>query len=203
LSLRTGEPRLRRLIDAIADTYELPRFSYKGETFTPGELLEGIVLTESSGDPRARRYEPHQDKVGRTDAPTDPDMPGRDDASHEDDASYGLMQVMGYNWRRILGLRPGTPIDFSAFAFDPVFSLRAGVLILVAELKAVYVSRPHADDSERVVRALCRYNGGPTGDQLVDVAGAGKQDLRRREYVDKVFTRCGQARADRIARGWR
>lgn len=201
MSLRTAEPRLRRLIDALADFHALPRFSYKGEDFTAGELLEGLVLTESSGNPLARRYEAHQDKAGRSDAATDADTPARDDAATEDDASYGLTQVMGYNWRRILGLRPGTPIDFGAFAFDPVFSLRAGIKILDAELKAVYSIHPHAPDAERVVRALCRYNGGPSGDSMVEIS-PGKEDLRRREYVDLVFARCRQARDDRRSRGW-
>lgn len=195
MSLRTGEPRLRRLIDAFADFYQLPRFAYKGEEYSPAELLEGLVLAESSGDPKARRYEPHQDR------PTDPDVPGRDDGAAEDDASYGLTQVMGSNWRRILGLKPGTPMHFDAFACDVAFSLRAGIRVLKDELHAVYVQRPHAPEAEQVVRALCRYNGGPTGDAMVEVR-PGVEDLRRREYVDKVARCAAIIRADRAAKGW-
>lgn len=197
--LRTGEPRLRRLIDAMAAYYQLPGLTYNGATFTGPELLEGLILTESSGDPAARRYEPHQDKPGRTDAPTDPDVPGRDDAGLEDDASYGLTQVMGYNWRRLLGLRPGTPVQFGSFAFDPAFSIRGGLRVLQDELVAVYRQHPHAGDDERMVRALCRYNGGPTGD-VIDPA---TNDLRRREYVVKVVNRAALAQADRRQKGWK
>ena len=201
MNLRTSEHRLRRLIDAFADFYQLPRFAYKGEEYSPAELLEGLILAESSGDPRARRYEPHQDRVGRSDAATDPDMPGRDDGGLEDDASYGLTQVMGTNWRRILGLKPGTPINFDAFAFDAAFSISAGIRILKDELFAVFVRAPHSPLAEQVVRALCRYNGGPTGDAFVEVKPAVK-DLRRREYVDRVAKSCSLARDDRRRLGW-
>lgn len=199
MSLRTSEDRLRRLIDAMAAYHQLPGLTYEGATYTPGELLEGLILTESSGDPHARRYEPHQDRAGRTDAPTDADMPGRDDGESEDDASYGLTQVMGYNWRRILGLRPGTPVRFGYFAYDPVFSIRAGLIVLQSELQAVYRQHPHAGDDERMVRALCRYNGGPTG----DVFDPDTKDLRLRGYVKKVVSRAATAKADRQQKGWK
>jgi hypothetical protein len=137
----------------MASFYQLPGLSCEGTAYSPGELLEGLILTESSGDPAARRYEPHQDRAGRTDAPTDPDMPSRDDGAAEDDACYGLCHVMGYNWRRILGLRPGTPANFSSFAYDPAFSIRGGLRELQDELAAVYRQHPHVGDDERMVRA--------------------------------------------------
>lgn len=201
MSIRTEQPRLRKLIDALAEFYGLPRFAYKGEEYSAGELLEGLVLAESSGDPQARRYEAHQDRIGRTDAPTDPDTPGRDDGDVEDDASYGLTQVMGYNWRAILGLKVGTPITFAAFAFDVTFALRAGIRIFKDALASAAIAHPGAVEGELVVRALCRYNGGPTGDALVDVGG-GHQDLRLRAYVDLVHSRCQLVRASRQAVRW-
>lgn len=195
--LATAEAPLRRLIDALATFYRLPRFVYRGEDFTGGELLEAMVITESSGRPTARRYEPHQDKAGRADAHTDPDLPGVDSGDTEDDASWGLLQVMGFNWRRLLGVPVGTRIDYAKFALDPVFALRGGIAVFVEEFSRLYRQNPQMPEAERVVRALCRYNGGPTGDALVD------GDLRRRVYVDKVAANARLVRASRFANGWR
>jgi hypothetical protein len=195
--LRTSEPRLRRLIEAKAALHGLPRFAYRGNTYTPGTLLEGLVLTESSGDPRARRYEPHQDKAGRTDAPTDPDRPGIDDEDFEDDASYGLCQVMGYNLRHLVGVPPGTRMSFT-WAYDPDVNLWAGCMVLTRDLAQVYREAPHASESERCARALARYNGGPTGDDPTGPGGA----MRLQAYVDKVAQRCQTAHLDRQLRSW-
>jgi hypothetical protein len=70
------------------------------ERFSAAQWLAGFVLTESSGRPDAKRYEPHQDRARRRDAAADPDTPDRDDGQLEDDASHGLKQVIGYNGRR-------------------------------------------------------------------------------------------------------
>lgn len=197
--LATAEPRLRRLIDALAAFYGLPRFVYRGEDFSAGELLEAIVQTESSGRPNARRYEPHQDRPGRADASKDADRPGVDSGDFEDDASWGLCQVMGYNWRAILGLQDGTPINFARFALDPVYSMRAGIAVFVDDFNRLYRQNPQMPEPERVVRALCRYNGGPTGD-VIDPA---TRDLRRRPYVEKVAAAARMVRDSRIRNGWR
>ena len=85
----------RPLIDACALQVGLPPWG----DLRSGEWLEGLILQESGGNPKARRYEPHQDRAGRPDAPSDGDQPGIDDGQLEDDASYGLMQVMGSNVR--------------------------------------------------------------------------------------------------------
>lgn len=195
--LRTAEPRLRRLIDAAANFWGLPRFVYRGQTYNPGELLEGLVLTESSGNPSARRYEPHQDRAGRADAATDPDRPDVDDGDFEDDASYGLCQVMGYNLRRLVGVPAGVRMSF-AWAYDAGVSLWAGCWVLRGELAALYREDPHQPESERVIRALARYNGGPTGDDATGPHG----DIRLRVYVDKVSDNCRRAYADRQEKGW-
>lgn len=196
--LRTAEPRLRRLIDAAAAFWGLPRFTYRGTTYSPGELLEGLVLTESSGNPSARRYEPHQDRAGRTDAPTDPDRPGVDDGDFEDDASFGLCQVMGYNLRRLVGVPVGVRMSF-AWAYEPGVNLWAGCQVLRGELAALYKADPHQPEMERVVCALARYNGGSTGDDPTGPHG----DIRLRAYVDKVADRCRTAYLDRQACGWK
>lgn len=138
--------------------------------YSPAVWLEALILQESGARPSAVRYEPHQDVEGRADAKTDGDTPGIDDGTHEDDKSYGLVQVMGYNLRKICGVPYGVPMDFS-FAFDPLFALASGVWILRNELVAT------AGDMDR---ALARYNGGPTGDRIE----GGR--MRRQAYVEGV-----------------
>lgn len=176
---------LRPLIDACAAQTGLPQW---GE-FAPGVWLEGLILQESTGNPKARRYEPHQDRAGRHDAAEDADRPDVDDAQLEDDASYGLMQVMGYNARRLCGVPPGTPMDFR-FLFLPITGIAFGLRVLSGELAATGGS---------VVRALCRYNGGPTGDAKVD-DGRGSLQFRRQEYVDLVLAKTQLAQHDRRVR---
>jgi hypothetical protein len=171
--------RYRKLLEACSDLVGLPPW----EDFRPAEWLEGLVMTESAGDPRAVRYEAHQDAPGRSDAASDADSPGQDDGTHEDDKSYGLSQVMGYNVRRMCGVPPGVPMDFS-FMFLPITNISFGLRILLGELQAT---------GGNVERALCRYNGGPTGDRMVE--GSRGLEYRRAEYVRKV-----RMNADRVAR---
>ena len=182
--MRTRE--YRPLIDACALQVGLPPWG----DLRPGEWLEGLVLQESGGDPRARRYEPHQDRPGRADAAGDGDQPDVDDGELEDDASYGLMQVMGSNARRLCGLRPGTPMRFG-FLLLPITNLAFGLRILAAELVATQGS---------VVRALCRFNGGPTGDALVS-DGRGATVFRRQVYADGVVMHARAVREDRQRAG--
>ncbi len=179
---------LRPLIDACAAQVGLPPWG----DLQAGEWLEGLIMQESGGNPAARRYEPHQDRRGRPDAPSDGDQPDVDDGQLEDDASYGLMQVMGSNARRLCGVVPGSPMRFG-FLCLPITNLAFGLRILTAELQATQGS---------VVRALCRYNGGPTGDALVP-DGHGQIVFRRQEYADGVVLHARAAREDRAmaARG--
>ena len=194
MSLRTSEPRIRHLIDAVAYAYRLPSLTYKAHTYSPGELLEGMVITESSGNPLARRYEPHLDKSGRTDSPTDGDRPNVDDGATEDDASWGVLQVLGANWRHRVGAPPKTPLRFEAL-FDWGLGLLAGVLHFRDEL--IRLERAGVEGDERVVRALAKYNGGTTGDAIVG------GDIRRRVYVDKVAQNAGLAQYDRRTKAWK
>jgi hypothetical protein len=126
-----------------------------------------MVMTESSGNPRAMRYEPHLDTAG------DGDAPGIDDGTREDDRSYGLLQVLGSNIRSRWGVAPGVSMDFAA-ALDPVRGLSEGIVHLRAELFAT------GDD---VPRALARYNGGPRGELPLT---PGDTRMRCQGYVDKV-----------------
>lgn len=196
--LRTAEPRFRAYVDAAAAFAGLPRFAYRDHEFTPGELLEGQILAESNGNRLARRYEPHQDRAARTDRAQDPDVADQDDGDLEDDASYGLMQVMGYNARALCGCRPGTPMKFG-WLFLPQTNISLGLRILRAEMDAIYRIHPHEAEGERLVRALCRYNGGPTGDAWIPE----KNDFRLRKYVDHVAANALRAKESRRLMGWR
>lgn len=198
--LRTGEARLRRFIDASAALYQLPPWSYRGQDFLPGEWWEGLLWHESwHGNPSARRYEPHQDRPGRKDQGQDGDRPGVDNGNREDDASYGLAQVMGYTWKGLWDVQPRSATANFSRLFKPAMGIVHGAEVLAEELAAVYRAHPHASDSERVVRALCRYNGGPSGDHIDEATG----DLRRRAYVDLVADASAKVRADRQKYGWR
>lgn len=184
--------QFRVLIDRTAQHRQLPaweKISRPGSpaaSFSPGVLLEGIVLAESGGKPDAVRYEAHQDRVGRSDSATDGDAPGQDDGWLEDDKSYGLCQVMGYNIRALLLLPPIRGIDFR-FALEPALNLALGVSVLKNDLRAVGMS---------VTRALARYNGGPSGDD-------GWPGLMRLEaYVSRVARHCILVAEDRKAQGY-
>ncbi len=170
--------RYRALIDAAARLVGLPRW----ESSAPGAWLEALILNESSGNPRAMRYEAHQDRAGRADASSDGDQPGVDDGFLEDDRSYGLMQVMGSNIRRLVGVPPGTPLRFE-WSLLPLANLSLGLRVLVAEL---------ATTGGDVDRALARYNGGPTGDDV----GAGGE-MRCAGYVRRVRCALDKVEQDR------
>lgn len=179
-ALRTR--RYRELLEAAARLVALPGWTYRGESFFRGEWLEALVLTESGGDPTATRYEPHQDRPGRRDSATDPDTPGHDDGLREDDTSFGLMQVMGYNLRSLVECEPGTRMGFG-WALLPIANVAMGLRVLLGELH-----QTHGD----VARALARYNGGPTGDDRDD-----RGVMRRQVYVDRVFSSARRVRRDR------
>lgn len=192
MSDRIATVRFRALIDAAAMQVGLPNWIYRGQAFLGGEWLEGLILAESNGDPRARRYEPHQDRANRRDAAGDSDHADIDDGILEDDASYGLMQVMGYNARVLVGVAPGTSMRFG-WLFLPMGNIALGLRVLCGELAAVSkdIGLGRAPASQHVERALARYNGGPTGDDDVD------GDIRLRRYVDRVASHAGVARRDR------
>jgi len=187
--MRTAVPALRRLIDTMANFYAFPVWG----RFSPEELLEGMVLQESAGDPRAYRYEAHQDKSGRRDQARDPDMPDRADGTWEDDASYGLMQVMGWNIKLLCGVvdKNGVvlpvKLDYS-FAYDPVEGLRLG---------CAWFSKTLTGAKGDPSIALARYNGGSAGNP--DALG----QLRTQGYVDAVARQALRAHNSRLAVGWR
>ena len=163
--------KYRSLIDALAAHAHLPPWHMGSQVYPGSAWLEGQVLQESAGDPRARRYEGHLDRVA------DGDAPGVDDAIWEDDASYGLLQVLGSNLRAMVGVPPGTRMSFE-FALRPAAGLVFGIRHLCDECL-----QPVDGD---VARALARYNGGPRGTSLVPGPGGRGLVLRRQDYVDAV-----------------
>lgn len=200
--------RWRLAIEGMVRVSGLPPWSYRGQLYTGAAWFEGLVYQESVGEPRARRYEPHQDRASRMDAPADPDVCDHDDGELEDDASYGLCQIMGYTARALVGidkvtLRGGKlvvadtgvypPMRFG-WLFRPLTNLSLGLRLLHEELQAVQrdVAKTVLSPGDEISRALCRYNGGPTGDNLVD------GDLRLRAYADRVAARAALVRADRL-----
>ena len=175
MSLPTAH--LRPLIQGAAFAANLPWW----RAYAPAEWLEAIVLQESGGNPKARRYEPAPDRAGRTDAASDADVPDRDDGLLEDDESFGLMQVMGTNIRRIVGAPPGTPLNFG-FALRPLMAMALGCRILADELDAA---------GDKVDLALARYNGGSVGNPRSDGS------LRNQSYVDGVAAFAAKVHSDR------
>jgi soluble lytic murein transglycosylase-like protein len=140
------------------------------------------VLQESSGNPRARRYEPALDKVA------DGDTLRVDDGAFEDDASWGLLQVLGWNLRAAVGVPRGVRMSFE-WALDPALGLIFGVKHLVTECLI-----PTGGD---VARALARYNGGPNGTSLVPGPQGVGLVLRRQDYIDAVKRRIPRVIEDR------
>lgn len=172
--------RYRALIDAAAAVVGLPAWMEGHELYAPGEWLEGMILVESGGNPRAVRYEGHRDKP----SPDEGDEPGQDDGLLEDDCSYGLLQVMGFNVRVLCGVAPGIPMNFG-FMLLPVTNIAFGLRVLSAELSATNLHVPSA---------LARYNGGPWRNP------PGSEDLRNRAYVDKVAAAAHSVRLSRAVR---
>lgn len=177
------------MIDSAANLAQLPRFSYKGDVFTPAEWLEGLILAESSGNPDARRYEKAHDKLA------DGDYPEADNGVREDDASFGLTQVLGTTLKG--RLEATGRMNFSLL-FDPLVSIGVGLLEIKQWLLAAYRAHPNQEESELVVRALCKYNGGGNGDAEDPETG----DLRGRSYVDLVAKNAKRAQDDRLEKNW-
>ena len=168
---------LRPVIDAMALWIGLPSWAYHdADPFAPGEWLEALILQESGGDPHAVRYEAHQDKV------SDGDAPGVDDSMFEDDKSFGLMQVMGYNARSLCGVPKGVKQDFS-FLLLPLTNLSFGLRILTANL---------VDTGGDIPTALARYNGGGSGNPIGG-------PLRNQVYVDGVAGHAARVQLARAA----
>lgn len=186
----TITPDLRRLIDSAAHYVSLPRW----RNYTGPEWLEGLILAESGGDAGATRYEAHQDRQA------DGDSPNVDDGLAEDDRSYGLMQIMGTNLRRMVGVAAGVPMEFS-WALRPLANLAFGLRILCDEIRRAedqVGADAIAGGSKAVDIALARYNGGGRGNAPTDYPR-----LRNWSYVERLERHAASARADRKAIGWR
>lgn len=173
----TGSPWIRNFINAVAALYQVPSWDYRNITFHPGCFLEGLIYHEGYiWLEKARRYEKHQDIA------PDADRPGVDDGKYEEDASYGPMQVMGSNVRRLHELPLEARMNY-ALLNDWLLGCGYGMIILQQELRST---------GGNVERALARYNGGPRG----ELPGPDGQ-MRRQVYVDAVFEKCRLVMLDR------
>jgi transglycosylase-like protein with SLT domain len=172
----------RPLIDAAAGLVSLPPWHYQGQTFAPGVWLEGQIMQESGGDPRAIRYEKHLDLKSFGDG----DNLGEDDGLLEDDASYGLMQILGANARALVGVASATPMNFG-WLFLPMTNIACGLRWLLMELRAA-----EGDPA----RALARFNAGPRGEWANRQTG----QLTAQGYVDKVARQAMAVEAHRRGR---
>jgi hypothetical protein len=178
--------KYRTLIDVLAAAAQLPPWHYSDTEVWPGAVwLEGQVMQESVGDPRARRYEGHLDSV------PDGDRADVDDGMTEDDASYGLLQVLGTNLRAMVGVAPGVPMNFS-WALRPAAGLVFGVRFLCDECLT-----PSGWEGN-VHRALARYNAGARGASLVPTPGGGLI-LANQPYVDAVARWARKVAAEQLA----
>jgi hypothetical protein len=137
------------------------------------EWLEGLVLHESGGDPRAY----HIDKL-------DPLMP----TDFQLDASYGLMQVEG---RTALGQMLGSIEAWKArpWSFDylyyPLMGMACGLRALMTSLAV----------SEGLVEpALAFYNGGVWG---MSLNPADPHRLNDQGYVELVYEATQKVHDDR------
>lgn len=140
---------VRPMIEEIADKYELDP-----------QLIEAVVRTESSGNPRAYRFEPaFWDRYLKGKAFYQAHQPRRVSAS------YGLMQVMYPTAREEFGFK-GEPEDL----FNPQRSLELGCMLL---RKNLVWSGGDMD------AALAAYNGGRTKDNM-------NPPYRNGGYVKKV-----------------
>lgn len=169
-SVRRGVPlatsKYRGIFDASAAFVGLPPWGQ----YPAGVWLEAQCLQESSGNAAARHY----------DAPVDPDK--HDSGDFEEWASYGLFQIEGITFRRMLHFAPGTTINFADVLGRPLFNLALALRILKENLSL----------TGTVDGALAAYNGGPRGAQRGD---DGK--LVRQDYVDAVRSHCEAVLADR------
>jgi len=155
------DPYVLQVVAAIAHYINIP--FWRG--YKPWEILAGIVLTESSGNPNARRFEPGEAvKYGVQ----------LDRGQHEPFASWGLMQVMGTNINVQLGLAPDcTMLNFKKFGGRELLGLAFGARELVEAMAM------HKDDFEA---ALGQYNGGAWGAQREP----GNMMVNDWEYVERV-----------------
>lgn len=166
--LRTRE--YRETLQAEARRLKLPAWQVHGELFMGHEWLEGLVLHESGGDPRAYHLDKHDPALGQ---------------AFQIDASYGLMQTEG---RTVLGHMDAlsswqaNPFSFE-FLYYPLTGIAHG-------LRALLTSLAVADG--QVAAALAFYNGGGWGLEL-----DAQKRLNNQPYVDRVFEATSKVHADR------
>lgn len=129
----------------------------------PPEILASVVKIESNFDKEARRYEEFKDdkrieeREAFKEASNYIDMPNKDDGKWEDDASYGLCQLMGTTafW---LGWRPEDSNQGFFELYDPQTNLDLGAEYL-AHLYSKYPEISHSN-KERWNFSIAAFNAG-------------------------------------------
>lgn len=149
-------------------------------------LIEAVVMTESSGDPLAKRDEWRKDRMGKP---------------YLWDTSRGLMQVLastavGLGW-------PSTEAEDRMF--DPDVAVLYGTKLLTQNLDVFNkTQKPRANGAYAILGtpfpnevrvALARYNGGGKGNPGDDGS------LRNESYVQKVEAWFVKVAADRSESG--
>ena len=170
-TVRLGTALWRDVVVASARHAGLPGLAeYDG-----GLVLEAVCLTESSGNPRARHWDPE----------IDPNCV--DDGDYEVHASYGLFQIEGLTALALVGVSRDTRMDFT-WLYRPLVNIALGTRVLVESLEAF----GGADRS--MAAALAAYNGGAWGAR---VSAAGR--LNDQAYVDRVLINAARVAVDRHA----
>lgn len=128
----------------------------------PAWWIAAIVDIESDFDPEARRYEEWADVKKDEQAGAFKrfeeysDLPNQDDKKWENDASYGLGQIMGDTalW---LGWKPG-----SEKGFEELYDVKTNLDLVAKYLSHLYSKYPEITSSKlkRVKMATAAYNAG-------------------------------------------
>lgn len=161
IMLRAIVARYHRPAEEVISVFRGVEQIAKNNQVDPDVIL-AMIGVESSWNPYARRYEHAADRKL-----PDPDRPGLDDDIAEDDASYGLMQIMGSTARKLCFRAP----DFTNL-YDVELNLTFGCKLMSQLLH-------HSNWNYAV--ALARYNGGYAGNPRPDGS------LRNQDYVDRAL----------------
>lgn len=145
------------------------------------DLVTALCLVESSGDPKAYRYEPAFYRRYMADHPR---------WKHADpkrvSASYGLTQVMF-----LVAVEFGFPdTDDPELLFDARLNLHYGCKVLAERFAWVSKAADDISVETRLRSALASYNGGKGGNS------ADHRPDRNARYADKVLAMRDRVRAE-------
>lgn len=147
------------------------------------DLVIALCLVESSGNPKAYRFEP---AFFRRYMAHDPRWRAADPKRVS--ASYGLTQVMF-----LVAVEFGFPdTDDPELLFDPRLNLHYGCKVLAERMAWVAKAAADVSDDVRLRAALASYNGGKGGN------AADHRPDRNAQYAAKVLARLADVHAGRV-----